>query len=120
MNDKDTYIVVKLQVEGLHNWPEARTIIPEMGFLADIHRHIFHIKIAKIVSHNERDIEIILFKRGVTEWLQTTFAKNGTVCNFGPRSCETIANLIMDEFQCESVEVLEDNENGSIVIKQHQ
>jgi hypothetical protein len=113
-----TYIIVSLQIEGLHNWPEARTMIPEMGFLADIHRHIFHIKATKLVDHDDRDIEIILFKRKIFDWLHVQFDKTRIgVCNFGPRSCETIARLIADEFDCSAVEVLEDNENGSVVIK---
>ena len=50
-------IVVKLQVEGLHQWQDCP--IEDVSFLRDRHRHIFHIEVRKKVSHNDRDIEII-------------------------------------------------------------
>lgn len=113
-----TNIVVTLQIEGLHNWPEARAMIPEMGFLSDLHRHIFHITAKKKVSHENRDIEIIMFKRKIISFLERNFLDlKLEVCNFGPRSCETIASHLLDQFDLEYCQVLEDNENGAEVWK---
>ena len=31
----NTNVIVKLQVEGLHHWPDAAKVFPEVGFLSD-------------------------------------------------------------------------------------
>lgn len=109
-------IIVSLQVEGLHSWSECP--IPRVSFLRNIHRHIFHIKIEKEVSHNDRDIEIIMFKREVTEYLRKKyFSKKSNTIIFKNKSCEMIAEEILKKFNCVSVEVLEDNENGARIYK---
>lgn len=100
-------IVIKLQVEGIHNWPTCN--IPEVSFLCHPHRHIFHIKITKKVNHNERDIEIIMLKRQVLNYL------GQQPVSFDNKSCESIAEELLIQFDATSVEVLEDNENGAIV-----
>ena len=38
-----TSIIVKLQVEGTHNWPTASDFEPSMKYLEYQHRHMFHI-----------------------------------------------------------------------------
>lgn len=108
-----TSIVVKLQYEALHNWPgvvEVLPHLPEIHFLQYPHRHIFHITLEKEVTHADRDIEIILFKREVLDYLQASF--NG---HLGHRSCEMLAEQLLKRFNCLSAEVLEDNENGAKV-----
>jgi len=35
-----TYVIVRLQVDGMHNFPKAAELFPEVAFLADRHRHI--------------------------------------------------------------------------------
>lgn len=112
-----TYIVVNLEVEGLHNWPEARKVIPEMGFLSDMHRHIFKVKAVKAVSHDDRDIEIIQFKREMQDYFKRNYWNQDLqVCNFGPRSCEMLAKDLVEAYDLISCEVLEDGENGALVI----
>lgn len=110
-----TNIIVKLQVEGFHNWPAAKDILPEVAFLSDPHRHIFHIECKKEVSHSDRDVEIIMFKRNILEYLHATYSKSKIffVCEFGPKSCEMIAEELMKEFDLVYCSVLEDNENGA-------
>jgi hypothetical protein len=100
-------IFVTLTFEGFHRWASAPDSVK---FLRDFHRHIFHVKAVKSVSHCERDTEFILFKRELQEHINLIYA--------GQRfehSCETIAIGIMNEFHCETVEVSEDGENGAIV-----
>lgn len=106
------YIVVKLVVEGIHCWPECP--IEEVKFLREPHRHLFHIRASKEVSHNDRDIEIIKLKRDIRAYLWETYG-DGRQCQFDRMSCEDLAEEILKEFNCEVVEVLEDNENGAIV-----
>lgn len=108
------YIVVKSQIEGLHQWKDCPFV--DVQFLKDLHRHIFHIKVQKEVSHNDRDIEIIMFKRKIEKWLKDNYFNSyHNCCNFKNKSCEMIAEEILLEFDCKSVEVLEDNENGAII-----
>lgn len=62
------------------------------------------------MTHSDRDVEIILFKREVLRHLRSTF--NGEFNNW---SCEMLAEHLLNEYECCSVEVLEDNENGAKV-----
>lgn len=103
------YIVVNLRVEGFHRWPAAPD---DVNFLRVRHRHLFHIRVMKSVTHGDRDIEIIKFKREVEDRLAS---KYGVTCEFGTMSCEHIAEWLLNEFKAVSVEVLEDGENGGLV-----
>jgi len=107
-------IVVKIQLEGVHFWKDCD--LPEVEYLKNLHRHTFFIRIEKAVSHNDRDIEIILFKRQVIDYLYAQYYDRKYDClNFKGMSCESIAMVLHAKFQCHEVEVLEDNENGAIV-----
>ena len=104
-----TEIIITLEVEGFHRWPEAPD---EVDFLRARHRHLFKIKLAKCVKHTDRDIEIILFKREV---LKTLASKYGTPMELGRMSCEQLATELVERLGCTQVEVLEDGENGARV-----
>lgn len=111
-----THIVVKLQVEGLHNWPEAKEVMPQMDFLSYPHRHLFYIEAVKEVGDWNREIEIIDFKRKIDRWLYETFYDyDKQILDFEYLSCEKLACFILKHFNCTQVSVLEDNENGAIV-----
>ena len=108
-----TNIVIKLQYEATHNWPKVAEVlpeVPEIHFLQYPHRHIFHITMEKAVTHSDRDVEIILFKQEVLRYLRGAF--KGELNNW---SCEMLAEHLLEEYGCYSVEVLEDNENGAKV-----
>ena len=112
---KKTNILVSLQVEGFHYWKDAPEIVK---FLRDNHRHIFHIEIEKEVSHADRDIQIILFKRSVLDFIKKIWGvKEREYVEFGGSSCEMIADIILTEFKCVKVRVTEDGENGAVVYK---
>lgn len=112
-----TGILVKLQVEGVHFWPDAKTKLPEVAYLSSPHRHIFHIEAVKRVTHEDRDVEIIMFKRELQAYFQRNyFDAPIQCCNFGARSCETIAKDLMEAYDLLYVEVLEDGENGAMII----
>lgn len=113
----NTNIVVKLQYEALHNWPGVAEMLPDQPWihmLKDKHRHLFCITLEKAVTHSDRDVEIILFKQEVLRKLEATFGRPG---DLGSMSCEMLAEYLLKEFDCTSVEVLEDNENGAKVYK---
>lgn len=108
METKKKLIVVKFQYEAVHQWKECD--IKEVSFLKDKHRHIFYFEVHKEVTHNNRDIEIIMFKRNILHNLDRVFLHD-----FKNMSCEDIAEYILDTYKCDYVQVLEDNENGAIV-----
>ena len=101
-------VVVKLQIEGIHHWPDC--MINEVGFLTFPHRHMFHVKLEKEVQGVDRDIEIIMLKRKILNDFRE-------VINFGSKSCERIASDILVRYDCDKVEVLEDGELGAVVTK---
>jgi hypothetical protein len=113
-----TYIIVRTQVEGLHNWPAAKDVFPEVAFLSDPHRHIFHIEASCEVTHTDRDREFIMFKRLINSYLKMKYYDNTQQLHvFGSRSCEMIAKDLLEHFNCNYVEVWEDLENCGRVEK---
>jgi hypothetical protein len=114
-----TSIVVSLQVEGTHSWPECP--IEEVAFLKNDHRHIFFIQCKKTVTHTDRQVEIIQLKRRIQAFLVDQYSNtndtNSLVCLFGRMSCEDIAYRLFYQFNLSFCSVLEDNENGAEVEK---
>jgi len=119
---KNRYIKVSFQKEGIHKFPGADTNPKyatgnwdDVSFLGYPHRHIFHFYVTLGVTHNDRDVEFIQFKRE----LERLFTKN--VLHLDYQSCEMIAenliNYIEEHYPNRGVrvEVYEDNENGAIL-----
>lgn len=112
-----TYVIIRLQVDGEHNFPAAKKLFPEVAFLSDPHRHMFHIEAKREVFHDDRDVEFIMFKRDIQDYLKQRYYKPEKRTHvFGPMSCEMICKDIMNQFQCKSVQVWEDLENGAEVV----
>ena len=70
----DRSIWVTFKKEGIHKYPAALEDPKlatgdhyDVSFLGYPHRHIFHFKVRIQVTHNDRDIEFIQFKR----WLES-------------------------------------------------
>jgi len=113
-----TNIIVTLQVEGLHCWPDAKIFLPQVSYLSDLHRHIFYITLKKRVFHDDRDVEFINFKHLVLDYLKEKYFDEYTKCHlFEHLSCEMLANELLNEFNCLYCSVMEDNENGAEIIK---
>lgn len=115
-----TEVYCTLQVEGTHNWPECP--FDEVGYLRDPHRHLFHIKAYKKVNHDDRDVEFIMLKHQIEQYLHKRYYEEPTKINihdslhkFGAMSCEMIAKELIQEFDLSRCEVSEDNENGAIL-----
>jgi len=106
-----TSIVVKLTYAGLHCWKDCP--LEEVKYLRDMHRHTFYITCKKEVNHDDRDIEIIMFKELIIKYLESKYKGN-----FGTMSCEMIARELMIEFDLNYCQVLEDNENGAEICKE--
>ena len=107
-------IFVKFSKEGIHKYPAALTdpALKEVEFLGHPHRHIFHFEVEIDITHADRDIEFILFKR----WLESLYAND---LQLDYKSCEMIADDLWIKIQCKypnrscMIQVTEDDENGS-------
>jgi hypothetical protein len=118
-------IWVTFQKEGIHCYPAAATDPNlatgdqyDVSFLANPHRHIFHFRVWLSVTHNDRDVEFIQFKR----WLKALYNGNGSVLALDYKSCEMIADDLYVQINLRYpgrhviIEVSEDNENGCSIV----
>jgi len=115
-------IFVRFQKEGIHKYPAAATDPSlatgdeyDVSFLATPHRHIFHFEVTIEVTHSDRDIEFIQFKR----WLENLY-KGGTLA-LDYKSCEMLGDDIYEAIATRypdrniTITVSEDNENGATI-----
>lgn len=116
MDNTLTLIYCTVHFEALHRWatiPDSA----ECDFLQHLHRHVFEIKLYKLVNHDDRAEEFIALKHKVSEYLNYTYLRDvkSGIHNVGDQSCEMIARGLLYQFQAVKVEVSEDGENGAIV-----
>ena len=115
-------IWVTFQKEGMHKYPAALTDPAlatgdeyDVSFLGYPHRHIFHFKVWIGVTHDDRDIEFIQFKR----WLEKLYAEGTLQLDY--KSCEMMSGDLFDAISNKYpgreiwIEVSEDGENGSFI-----
>lgn len=116
MTQKKISIIIKLQVEGIHNFPKAEELYPEVSFLKYPHRHTFHISCEFEVTHTERDKEFIITKHEINHYLTSKYFDINLYClNFGGMSCESIALDLFERFEMRECLVGEDGEFESKV-----
>jgi len=119
MTNADRSIWVTFRKEGIHKYPAALEDPAlatgdeyDVSFLGYPHRHIFHFKVRIQVTHNDRDIEFIQFKR----WLESLYS-DGTL-QLDYKSCEMISDDLYNEISTKypgrfvEIDVAEDGENG--------
>jgi hypothetical protein len=115
-------IWVTFRKEGMHRYPAAATDPNlatgdeyDVSFLANEHRHIFHFKVWIGVTHDDRDIEFIQFKR----WLENLY--KDAILSLDHKSCEMMSGDLYDMISQKYpgreiwIEVSEDGENGSFI-----
>ena len=115
-------IWVTFNKEGMHKYPAALTDPAlatgdeyDVSFLGYPHRHTFHFKVWISVTHDDRDIEFIQFKR----WLLNLY-KDATL-SLDYKSCEMMSGDLYDTISAKYpgrevwIEVSEDGENGSFI-----
>ena len=115
-------IWVTFRKEGMHRYPAAATDPNlatgdeyDVSFLANEHRHIFHFRVWIGVTHNDRDIEFIQFKR----WLENLY--KDAILSLDHKSCEMMSDDLYDIISKQYpgreiwIEVSEDGENGSFI-----
>ena len=117
-------IWVTFRKEGIHKYPAAATDPNlatgdeyDVSFLANPHRHIFHFRVWLSVTHNDRDVEFIQFKR----WLEQLYYSTQGVLSLDHKSCEMMSDELYDTISQKYpnrevwIEVSEDGENGSVI-----
>ena len=115
-------IFVTFQKEGIHKFPQALDDPRfatgdeyDVSFLGYPHRHIFHFKVSIDVTHSDREIEFIQFKR----WLENLYNTNTLQLDY--KSCEMMAEDLYKQISQRYpnrkviIEVSEDGENGAIL-----
>ena len=111
----NSFIWVTFQREGIHCYPAALTDpkLQSVSFLGYPHRHIFHFRVELEVFHDDRDVEFIMFKRELEQYI------DGMMGFLNNKSCEMIANDLYSLYikvkypnRICVIEVSEDNENG--------
>ncbi len=115
-------IWVTFRKEGIHKYPAALTDPNlatgdeyDVSFLGHPHRHIFHFRVWISVTHNDRDIEFIQFKR----WLEKLYNESTLTLDY--KSCEMMSDELYDTISTKYpgreiwIEVSEDGENGSFI-----
>jgi frataxin-like iron-binding protein CyaY len=115
-------IWVTFRKEGIHKYPAAATDPTlatgdeyDVSFLANEHRHIFHFRVWIGITHNDRDIEFIQFKR----WLEKLYSD--AILQLDHKSCEMMSDDLYDVISKKYpgreiwIEVSEDGENGSFI-----
>jgi len=108
---RQMFIWVTLQREFIHQYENAPC---QVDFLRYPHRHLLHIKVKIEVYHNDRELEFILFKRGIDNHLNLKLPAIGMNA-----SCEDVADILFSYLQEKygvdrdiEIEVSEDAENG--------
>lgn len=115
-------ITIRTSFEGTHCYPNA----PEdVKFLREEHRHIFYIEATVEVLNNDREIEFILLKRDVNQWIGKHCDSKTKLWEMGTMSCESVATYLagwlLKKYSSNKkrryvrVSVFEDNENGATV-----
>jgi hypothetical protein len=117
-------IWVTFRKEGIHCYPAAATDPKlatgdyyDVSFLGTPHRHIFHFRVWLGVTHNDRDVEFIQFKR----WLERLYSSEQSVLSLDYKSCEMMSDDLYAQISQKYpdrevwIEVSEDGENGSFI-----
>ena len=113
-------IWVTFKKEGIHKYPAALDDPKlatgdeyDVSFLGYPHRHIFHFKVAISVTHNDRDIEFIQFKR----WLERLYDDKTLELDY--KSCEMMSDDLYTKIDEKypgrevHIDISEDGENGA-------
>lgn len=116
-------IWVTFTKEGIHKYPAALEDPAlatgdeyDVSFLGYPHRHTFHFKVQIQVTHNDRDIEFIQFKR----WLENLYKED--ILELDYKSCEMIADDLYLHINSKYpgrfvvIDVAEDGENGCQIV----
>lgn len=108
-----TFVFVTTRFVGFHQWPGAPD---QVAYLRSRHRHEFHVRAEKRVTHNDRQIEFIQLKQEVDAVIQQALGpeEHGRL-GVATWSCEQWATYLIARLDLTKCEVSEDGENGAVV-----
>ena len=117
---KKTFIYTQFVKEGYHHYPGADTNPTlatgdwdDVSHLGLRHMHYFYFKVHLEVSHDNREVEFIQFRR----WLERLY--NSGALELNHRSCEMLADDLYEKISEKypgrevRIDVSEDNINGA-------
>lgn len=111
-----TEVIVTVFIQGFHYWKDADKSV---DFLRFSHVHNFKIVAYVSVSDNDREVEFFEFAELLKKYIKGYFPKYTsevvTAVDFGARSCEQIAQILVKEMQLAACEVWEDDLVGAKV-----
>ena len=111
-----TELVVGFEVDGLHYWPDAPQKYKEFG---QPHRHLFKVvgwyPTGDSQDPTRRDVELWELRQDTIACLDSWYPPLGGVCNFGPMSCEGIADFLKNKMGFSRVFVGEEDCLGAMV-----
>jgi hypothetical protein len=103
-------VIIQFEIEGFHHYPNAPK---EVEFLSFNHRHTFKVKCGYKVEDLNREKEIFICRDIVKKYLIDFY---GSPCQFKNRSCEMIAQEILEQFNEDDMifcEVWEEETGGA-------
>ena len=106
-------VVTKNYIEGLHYWREAP---PNLDYLRNKHRHIFHIICSWEVFDDNRQMEIIETQNMIDNYFKKYYNNKYNMCDFENMSCEQMCNELLEQYSnkgLKQVTVLEDGYGGA-------
>lgn len=112
-----TLVYATFTIPGVHCWPDAPD---DVRHLRNPHRHLFHFKVTKQVTHDNRDTEFLILGLNARAYIKTCFSSydiSNETMDLQSTSCETLARKLFENFGLHSCEVSEDGENGAIITK---
>lgn len=112
-----TTVFCKDTFEGIHRFDGAPS---EVVYLRQPHRHMFGVQIELEVKHDDREVEFVMLKHRLREWLHRHCVDG--VWPMNTMSCEQLAKLVIEMVsqlysgrRWIKVTVDEDGENGASV-----
>lgn len=108
-----TSIIVRDHYEFCHRYADAPQ---EVLFLRNLHRHIFNYEVELEVFHDDRELEFIMVKNRLREFIDEVDWPNTASCE---QMATDIGKYLRDMYGFDralSVSVFEDNENGAKVV----
>jgi hypothetical protein len=109
-NQMKKTVIIQFEIEGFHHYPNAPK---EVEFLSFNHRHTFKVKCGYKVEDLNREKEIFICRDIVKKYLIDFY---GSPCQFKNRSCEMIAQEILEQFNEDDMifcEVWEEETGGA-------
>jgi len=110
-----TMVVCTVKAPVLHKHTDSK--LKGFEYLTETHRHVFHIEVRKESFRGDEIAEGIIIKNELGAFLVNKFkSENGNLL-LGVVGAEDLAGMLLIEFELDYCKVMEDGENGIVIIK---